>query len=172
MYLWMQFARRLLPKVHDLPLHLCWKKTFLLSLKSSLQQSKSPAGDQVLTLDWGACYKILQFIEGSVKDLCALLDLASVDQPHPELCCSEASAQSLLCPCCCVPAWLHILIWILIHELSCWLDPDLPLHHSLVWRSGPLFVPRHALIRRCGRLPCLESSWLFCLPHRAQVPNF
>lgn len=176
MYLWMQFALRLLPKVHDLSLHLCWKKTFLLSLKSSLHQSKSPARAQLLTPDWGDCYKICSLTEGSVRDLCALLDPVSAGQPHPELCCSEAPAQSLLCPCCCVPALLHVLVWILTHEGTCWLDPDLPHHHNLIWWSEPvvelLCCPQACLIRCCGRWPCRKSSLLFWLPCQAQLPVF
>lgn len=135
MYLWMQFALRLLPKVHDLSLHLCWKQTFLLSLKSSLQQSKSPARDQLLTLGWGACYKICSFAEGSVKDLCALRPCQRWPASPRALLSwgfSPTTAVSLLlCPCFAAHPDPD-------HEVTCWLDPDLPHHHNLVWWSEPV----------------------------------
>lgn len=45
-----------------------------------------------------------------------------------------------------------LVIWILTHGLTSWLDPVLPHHHKLVWRSGHALV---TLFRFCGwRGPC------------------
>lgn len=91
--------------------------------------------------------RFCSLIEGSVKDLCSLLDLVSVDQPHQGLCCREASAQSLLCPCCCVPV-----------AVSLSLCPCFAAHPGLD-RTRPASPPQSCLmIWTCGWTPGMPWS--------------